>query len=49
MPEVGDNRDGISESDFAAIYSDRNSPEYQRRLADIQALIKTRALFKDLD
>ena len=49
MPEVGDNRDGISESDFAAIYSDRNSPEYQRRLADIQALIKTRALFKGLD
>lgn len=49
MPEVGDNRDGISESDFAAIYSDRNSPEYQRRLADIQALIKTRALFQGLD
>ena len=49
MPEVGDNRDGISESDFAAIYSDRNSPEYQRRLADIQALIETRALFQDLD
>ena len=49
MPEVGDNRDGLSESDFAAIYSDRNSPEYQRRLADIQALIKTRALFKGLD
>ena len=49
MPEVGDNRDGISESDFAAIYSDRNSQEYQRRLADIQALIETRALFQDLD
>ena len=49
MPEVGDNRDGISESDFAAIYSDRNSPEYQRRLADIQALIETRALFQGLD
>ena len=49
MPEVGDNRDGISESDFAAIYSDRNSQEYQRRLADIQALIETRALFQGLD
>lgn len=49
MPEVGNNRDGISESDFAAIYSDRNSQEYQQRLADIQALIETRVLFQGLD
>ncbi|MEC7767275.1 MAG: hypothetical protein VYD92_10140 [Pseudomonadota bacterium] len=49
MPEVGNNRDGISESDFTAIYSDRNSHEYQQRLTNIQALIEARPLFQGLD
>ena len=49
MPGVGNNRDGISESDFAAIYRDRTSPEYQQRLAEIQQLIESRPLFSGLD
>jgi hypothetical protein len=48
MPEVGSNRDGISESDFSAIYSDRNSVEYRQRLAEIQALIDSRPMFQGL-
>lgn len=48
MPEVGNNRDGLSESDFNAMYTDRNSPEYQQRLTEIQRLIDSRPLFLDL-
>jgi len=48
MPEVGSNRDGLSESDFNAIYEDRNSPEYQQRLAEIKQLIGDRPLFSGL-
>lgn len=49
MPEVGNNRDGLSESDFVSQYRDRNSPEYQQRLNDIQALIDARPLFRALN
>jgi hypothetical protein len=48
MPEVGNNRDGLSESDFNAMYTDRNSPEYTQRLAEIQTLIDSRPLFSGL-
>ena len=48
MPEVGSNRDGLSESDFNAIYEDRSSPEYQQRLAEIKQLIGDRPLFSGL-
>jgi hypothetical protein len=48
MPEVGSNRDGLSESDFTAQYQDRNSEEYQQRLRQIQALINARPLFQGL-
>lgn len=48
MPEVGSNRDGLSESDFNAIYHDRNSPEYRQRLAEINQLIADRPLFRGL-
>ncbi|MEQ8954819.1 MAG: hypothetical protein RL120_11855, partial [Gammaproteobacteria bacterium] len=48
MPQVGNNRDGISETDFVAIYRDRSSPEYQQRLAEIQSLIESRPLFSGL-
>lgn len=48
MPEVGSNRDGLSESDFNALYRDRSSPEYQERLAQIQAVIESQALFSGL-
>lgn len=48
MPEVGNNRDGLSEDDFNALYADRSSPEYQERLAEIEELILARPLFFDL-
>ena len=48
MPEVGNNRDGLSETDFNAVYTDRSSPQYVKRLAEIQALIDTRPLFSGL-
>ena len=49
MPEVGSNRDGLSETDFNTLYQDRSSPEYQSRLAEIEELIAARPLFLDLD
>lgn len=48
MPEVSNNRDGISETDFNAIYIDRNSTEYNRRLEEIRSLIDARPLFQGL-
>ena len=48
MPEVGNNRDGLSESAFNAMYTDSSSPEYQRRLAEIQTLINSKPLFAGL-
>ena len=48
MPEVGNNRDGISETDFNAIYIERNSTEYNQRLEEIQSLIDARPLFQGL-
>lgn len=48
MPEVGDNRDGLSETDFSALYQDRSSQEYQLRLSQIEELIAARPLFQDL-
>ncbi len=48
MPEVGNNRDGLSETDFNAMYTDRSSPQYAQRLAEIQTLIDSRPLFSGL-
>lgn len=48
MPELGNNRDGLSEDDFAALYADRNSPEYQARLLEIEQLILARPLYQNL-
>ncbi len=48
MPEVGSNRDGLSESDFNALYEDRSSPEYLQRVSEIRQLIAERPLFRDL-
>ncbi len=48
MPEMGSNRDGLSESDFNAQYDNRNSPEYRARLEEIQQLIRARPLFQNL-
>lgn len=49
MPTVGNNRDGLSEADFNAQYTDRNSPEYQARVSEIQQLIDNRPLFTGLN
>jgi hypothetical protein len=48
MPQVGNNRDGLSETDFNAMYTDRSSPQYAHRLAEIQTLIDSRPLFSGL-
>ena len=47
MPPVGNSRDGLSESDFNAIYRNRSSEEYRQRLSEIQELINARPLFQD--
>jgi len=49
MPEVGSNRDGISEADFTVLYQDRNSYEYAARLRQIRTLIEERPLFLGLE
>lgn len=49
MPTVGNNRDGISESDFNAIYVDRNSTEFRQRIEEIQAMTDSRPLFQGLN
>lgn len=48
MPTVGNNRDGLSESDFNKLYKDRNSPQYLARMDQINQLVLTTALFTDL-
>ena len=48
MPLVGNNRDGIPEEDFANIYNDRASPEYQNRVIEIKGMIHSRPLFDNL-
>lgn len=48
MPAVGNNRDGLSEADFNAQFTDRNSPEYQARVREIQQLIDSRPVFAGL-
>ncbi len=48
MPAGANNRDELSEADFASIYRDRNSPEYRQRVAEIQQLILERPLFAGL-
>ena len=48
MPLVGNNRDGIPEEDFANIYNDRASPEYQNRVIEIKGMIHSRPLFENL-
>lgn len=47
LPIVGDNRDGIPETDFNALYRD-NLAEYQRRVNEIENLVYARPLFTGL-
>ena len=48
MPRVGNSRDGIPEEDFAIMYNDRTSAEYQSRVFEITEIIHSRPLFKNL-
>lgn len=49
MPQVGNNRDGLSETDFNAMYQDRSSAEYQLRVTEIEELVAARPLFQGLE
>ena len=46
MPEVGINRDGISESAFNSIYADSSSSEYLERLNEIRETIEAKPIFQ---
>ena len=48
MPTIGNNRDGISESDFAELYQDRTSEQYLERMNQINELVFNSPLFADL-
>ena len=48
MPEVGDNRDGLTQEDFNKLYRDTGSTEYRQRLAEIQLLIESSRIFTGL-
>ncbi|MFT4749156.1 MAG: hypothetical protein ACI9E4_000833 [Pseudohongiellaceae bacterium] len=48
MPTVGNNRDGISESDFTKLYQDRNSEQYLERMNQINELVLSTPVFADL-
>ncbi|MFT6295684.1 MAG: hypothetical protein ACJATW_001970 [Glaciecola sp.] len=48
MPTVGNNRDGISELDFAKLYQDRNSEQYLERMNQINELVLSTPVFADL-
>ena len=48
MPEVGNNRDGLSESTFNAIYTDSNSTEYIQKMNEIREAIDAIPIFQGL-
>ena len=48
MPEVGNNRDGLSESTFNAIYADSNSTEYIEKMNEIREAIDAIPIFQGL-
>ena len=48
MPEVGNNRDGLPESTFNAIYADSSSAEYIQRMNEIREAIEAKPIFQDL-
>ena len=48
MPEVGNNRDGLPESTFTAIYANSSSAEYIQRMNEIREAIEAKPIFQDL-
>ena len=49
MPEVGNNRDGLPESTFNAIYADSSSTEYIQRMNEIREAIEAKPIFQGLN
>lgn len=49
MPMFGSVQDGISESDFTALYQNRASTEFQNRLEEIRELVRERPVFESLE
>ena len=47
MPEVGNNRDGISESAFNSMYADSGSTEYLEKLNEIREAIEAKPIFQN--
>ena len=47
MPEVGNSRDGISESTFNSIYADSSSSEYLEKLNEIREAIEEKPIFRE--
>ena len=48
MPEIGNNRDGLSESTFSAIYADSSSAEYIQKVNEIRDAIEAKPIFQGL-
>jgi hypothetical protein len=48
LPTLDGNRDGLSESDFNALYRQQNSSGYQDRVKEIETLVYQQPLFKGL-
>lgn len=48
LPLMESSQDGLSESDFNALYGDQNSSDYQQRIQEIETLIYQQPLFKGL-
>lgn len=47
LPRPRTDADGLSESDFAASFTDRNSSVYQERLLEIETMIEALPLYRD--
>ena len=48
MPEIGNSRDGLSESTFSAIYADSSSAEYIQKVNEIREAIEGKPIFQGL-
>ena len=48
LPTLGSNRDGLSQSDFNALYGQQNGDDYRARVKEITSLIYQQPLFEGL-
>jgi len=49
LPPVENSQDGLSATDFNAIYTDRNSEEYQKKVQEIEDIVLARPLFQGFE